>query len=119
LKLQAPAWSLLWLIILKKKECIFLPIDFLQYKNFIFDLDGTLLDSSPWHAKAYIETFKKYRSDIYVNEEFIKGVGSRVGFERHGISDEEELKEMINYKREIYLNFINDKKVQPFPEYSV
>jgi len=36
-------------------------------KNFIFDIDGTLLDSNDFHAQAWVETFAAYGKRISFN----------------------------------------------------
>ena len=42
-------------------------------KAFLFDLDGTLVDSSPLHERAYLETFKANGLDVPFRYEDAKG----------------------------------------------
>lgn len=44
-----------------------------KYKGFIFDLDGTLINSMPYHAKAWRQTSNEYGFDI--DEQLIFDMG--------------------------------------------
>ena len=59
----------------------------------LFDLDGTLLNSMPYHARAWIETFSQFgiefrEEEIYLNEgalelEVVKNIFSKKGRDGH------------------------------------
>jgi beta-phosphoglucomutase len=44
-----------------------------EKKAFLFDLDGTLVDSSPLHERAYIETFEAHGINVPFRYEDAKG----------------------------------------------
>ncbi len=46
----------------------------------IFDLDGTIIDSMPWHAKSWIEFARRHRFDIEVKE-LLRRTTGRTGAE--------------------------------------
>lgn len=47
-----------------------LQLDTTKYKAFIFDMDGTMVDSIPWHKKSYEVLFEKL--NIPFSEEYYK-----------------------------------------------
>jgi HAD superfamily hydrolase (TIGR01509 family) len=91
--------------------------DFSRPRGFIFDLDGTLLDSAPWHAKAFRETLAEHASDYLdsFDETIIKGRGSTEVFVSLGIEPEDRITFLTEDKRRRYQRFIHDGKVRPVP----
>lgn len=81
----------------------------------MFDLDGTILDSTPWHMKAYRETLIKYAPHKLseISENLIEGRGSRDVFLALGFTDN-KVSKLVEYKRKLYRNSILNKEVSLF-----
>jgi beta-phosphoglucomutase-like phosphatase (HAD superfamily) len=47
---------------------------------FIFDIDGTIIDSMPWHGKSW-EVFFARHGRAYAGESFLRGSAGRTGVE--------------------------------------
>ncbi len=87
----------------------------------LFDMDGVVLDSMPWHVKAWQEAFREFglhvpEEALYLHEGAIEAETSRKIFEDQGVSPTEELfRKVLLRQREIFR-----KKywslVRPFPE---
>lgn len=91
-------------------------------KRFIFfDLDGTLIDSMPYHAKAWIEVLSKYgfefdEKEVYVYEGAIEFETVRDIFLKKGIEINREFFEnLLKKQKEIFLTKFA-RLVKPFPE---
>ena len=54
-----------------------------KYKGFIFDLDGTLINSMPFHAKAWRQTSNEYGFDIDEQMIFDMGGASSLDIANH------------------------------------
>ncbi len=88
---------------------------------FLFDMDGVVLDSMPWHVKAWQEAFREFglvvpEEALYLHEGAIEVETSRKIFEDQGVSPTEELfRKVLKRQRELfrqkYWSF-----VKPFPE---
>jgi len=87
----------------------------------LFDLDGTLLNSMPYHARAWIETFSQFgiefrEEEIYLNEgalelEVVKNIFSKKGIEL----TYEFFEELFKLQKQIFKTKYA-KMVKPFPE---
>ena len=66
-----------------------------KYKGFIFDLDGTLINSMPYHAKAWRQTSNEYGFDIDEQLIFDMGGASSLDIARASSSRESGLKSSI------------------------
>ncbi len=72
----------------------------------IFDMDGTMIDSMPWHAKSWIEFTRRHKVDIDVAE-LLRRTTGRTGTEcmrelfQREIADEES-QALIHEKEAIY-----------------
>lgn len=87
----------------------------------LFDMDGVVLDSMPWHVKAWQEAFREFglvvpEEALYLHEGAIEAETSRKIFEDQGVSPTEELfRKVLRRQRELfrqkYWPF-----VKPFPE---
>ncbi len=87
----------------------------------LFDMDGVVLDSMPWHVRAWQEAFREFglrvpEEALYLHEGAIEAETSRKIFEDQGVSPTEELfRAVLKRQRELfrqkYWPF-----VRPFPE---
>ncbi len=90
-------------------------------KYILFDLDGTLLDSMQYHAKAWLEVFSKYgldfkEEDIYLNEGALEFEVVKKMFEEKSINiTKEQFEELFKIQKRIFREKYS-KKVKPFPE---
>ncbi len=87
----------------------------------LFDMDGVVLDSMPWHVRAWQEAFREFgltvpEEALYLHEGAIEAETSRKIFEDQGVTPTEELfRKVLKRQRELFR-----KKywpfVKPFPE---
>ncbi len=92
-----------------------------EAKAILFDMDGVVLDSMPWHVKAWQEAFREFGLEVpeealYLHEGAIEVESSRRIFEEQGVSPTKELfRAVLKRQRELfrqkYWPF-----VRPFPE---
>lgn len=89
-----------------------------------FDLDGVILDSMPYHAKAWIEAFSQFglkfeEREIYLHEGAIELDTAREMFLKKGINPTAEFfKKVFKIQKEIFKKRYA-KLVKPFPEVPV
>jgi beta-phosphoglucomutase family hydrolase len=83
-----------------------------KVEAFIFDMDGTMIDSMPWHARSWVEFAERHGVKLDVSEILARTTG-RTGtesmrqlFER-ALSDE-ECQAMVHEKEEIYRALFHD-----------
>ena len=84
----------------------------------LFDLDGTLVDSCPAHARAYVATLesrypawtKSFNYSVYA------GQPTRQAFLAMGVTDETELEEMTQAKQDHYRRALAAGEIALFPE---
>lgn len=84
---------------------------------FLFDLDGTLIDSSPCHEKAFFRTLETDHPDLvgsFVYEEH-KGKSTKETFESLGVTDANLLSMMTQRKQSFYRQMVEDGEVTAFP----
>lgn len=78
----------------------------------IFDMDGTMIHSMPWHAKSWMVFAQKHGIDIDVNELLARTSGRtgpecmRVLFER--VLDDAECDALVHEKEAIYRDMFSD-----------
>ena len=86
-------------------------------KAFIFDIDGTLMDSNDAHAQSFVETFNKYGKDVSLDElkcligmgadDILKKYLNQKEFEKYG-------EEMKKFRSRLFLKkYLPDVKVFP------
>jgi HAD superfamily hydrolase (TIGR01509 family) len=87
-----------------------------RYQNYIFDLDGTLIDSTPSHVKAFNYAIEKSSkiTDLTFNYEKMKGkrtldVMLELGF------DTNEAQRLTKIKQEAYRDLLANGEVNLFP----
>lgn len=71
----------------------------------IFDLDGTLLDSEPWHKRAEIEAFKTFGIDI-TEADLIPYVGTTLPHMLGGIAPELTVEQFLEVEQPILAGYI-------------
>ncbi len=91
----------------------------LEYQNFLFDLDGVILDSMPYHAKAVAEACEKFgvkitQEDVYMNEGSLTFDVMQKIFERNSkILTKEVYFEIFKLHKKIFIKKYS-KFVKPF-----
>lgn len=71
----------------------------------IFDLDGTLLDSEPWHKRAEIEAFKTFGIDIS-EADLIPYVGTTLPHMLGGLAPELTVEQFLEVEQPILAGYI-------------
>jgi HAD superfamily hydrolase (TIGR01509 family) len=94
-----------------------MPGAFFSKRNVLFDLDGTLIDSSPAHARAFVETLAARHPDLAAKFDYAKvaGMRTRDTFAWLGITDEAEVTEMTRRKQALYRAAHDRGEVLLFP----
>lgn len=90
----------------------------LRDKNcFVFDFDGTLVDSSGSHEYAFLEAMKLHAPDLSsdFSYEGFKGFRTDAVFRILGIEDEQLLSTLVKSKQSIYKNQVESGAVQLIP----
>jgi HAD superfamily hydrolase (TIGR01509 family) len=94
-----------------------MPGAFFSKKSVLFDLDGTLIDSSPAHARAFVETLGAGHPDLAAKFDYGKVAGMRTldTFAWLGITDEAEAAELTQRKQVLYRAAHDRGEVLLFP----
>ena len=91
-----------------------------QSKAVIFDFDGLLADSEPFHYLAYNEVFERYGHSLNKDEYWLewtsKGNGIAGEIERHNLDLGIELIELRKQKFEVYSRYCQNGDIRLFPE---
>jgi len=86
----------------------------------VFDFDGLLADSEPFHFRAYNEVFERYGHSLDPEEYWVewtsKGKGIAGEIERHNLDLGVDPTEMRQQKFEVYSRFCENGDIQLFPE---
>lgn len=92
---------------------------FSSREGIIFDFDGLLVDSEPFHYKAYNTVFEEYGHTIDPDEYWIeftsKGTGAVGEIERYGLKDLDPV-EIRKKKFVVYSDFCRNGDVRFFPQ---
>lgn len=90
--------------------------DFNEYRTWLFDLDGTLVDSSYAHRLAYHETLNNSTRQITSDFQYddYKGWSTEEVFMSLGFRDY-TLETMIKIKQEYYRKYVTLGKISIFP----
>jgi HAD superfamily hydrolase (TIGR01509 family) len=94
-----------------------MPGVFFSRRNILFDLDGTLVDSSPAHARAFVETLAAGYPDLAAQFDYAKvaGMRTRDTFVSLGISGEAEVAALTRRKQALYRAAHDRGEVLLFP----
>jgi HAD superfamily hydrolase (TIGR01509 family) len=94
-----------------------MPGAFFSKKNVLFDLDGTLVDSSPAHARAFVETLAAGHPDLAAKFDYgqVAGMRTRDTFVWLGITDETEVNALTQRKQALYRAAHDRGEVVLFP----
>jgi HAD superfamily hydrolase (TIGR01509 family) len=84
---------------------------------FLFDLDGTLVDSSACHENAFIEAIEQIYPELLPFFSYEKHKGQRTDdvFRTLGIEDEQLVTRLTDAKQSFYKQKVNAGAVQLFP----
>ncbi|AEH45631.1 HAD-superfamily hydrolase, subfamily IA, variant 3 [Thermodesulfatator indicus DSM 15286] len=87
----------------------------------LFDMDGVVLDSMPWHVRAWQEAFREFGLNVpeealYLHEGAIEAETSRKIFEDQGVSPTRELFEAVLRRQRELFKKKYQAFVKPFPE---
>jgi HAD superfamily hydrolase (TIGR01509 family) len=91
-----------------------------RYKAVLFDLDGVITDTMPFHYEAFRQAFKRLGInatplDIFTREGMPSMKLGKALLEEYGVSvDDEELKRTVEEKRELYRE-LADGKIRAYP----
>lgn len=89
-------------------------------KGIIFDFDGLLADSEPYHYLAYNEVFERYGHSLDKNEYWVewtsKGKGIAGEIERHNLDLDVDPIKLREQKFEVYSRYCQNGDIRLFPE---
>ena len=89
-------------------------------KGVIFDFDGLLADSEPYHYLAYNQVFERYGHSLDKDEYWLewtsKGNGISGEIERHNLDLDIDPIELRKQKFELYSKYCQNGDIRLFPE---
>lgn len=87
-----------------------------SFKNFLFDWDGTLLNTNAFHESAFREAILQISPQHLIEFNYQKNLGVKTEdvFIRNGIH--ENLDELISLKRQIFREKVKQGKLNLFPD---
>ena len=86
-------------------------IDSSKFKAFIFDMDGTMVDSIPWHKKSYEALFEKLQlpfSETFYKEQIVGHKNSEIFPKLFPDKESDELQKLIHEKESIFREIYRD-----------
>ncbi|MDE5446824.1 HAD-IA family hydrolase [Bradyrhizobium sp. CSA207] len=92
-------------------------LDPAHFRNFLFDFDGTLIDSAPLHAEAFYDVVREERPTLIsgFSYEPLKGLMTSDAFRRLGIADEAEVRRLSAKKQTRYRNLVHRGRLSLLP----
>lgn len=84
---------------------------------FLFDLDGTLLDSSAAHARSFLAALGSEHPEIAATFDYqrVRGLDTETAFRRLGVNDKSTLGRLASRKRAHYRELVAADEVSLFP----
>ncbi len=84
---------------------------------FLFDLDGTLIDSSPCHERSYILSLQEAHPELAKSFNYVlyKGKSTRETFTELGIDQTDIVVKLTSKKQSLYREMIENGEVAAFP----
>ncbi len=94
-----------------------MPGVFSSKRNFLFDLDGTLIDSVPAHAQAYVDALMPNHPDLAKSFNYTPFAGrpTREIFLALGLREEPEVSDLTLRKQVLYREALERGDVKTFP----
>ncbi len=93
---------------------------FADAEGIIFDFDGLLADSEPYHYRAYNEVFERYGHSLDPDEYWVewtsKGKGIAGEIERHDLDLDVDPIELRKQKFEVYSRFCESGEIKLFAD---
>ena len=85
-------------------------------RNFLFDLDGTLLESSPYHDLAFRYVLASFRPELLCRFDYdsVKGKSTNEAFADYGVREGRENGFLTELKRAYYTFFLSEGDVTLF-----
>lgn len=92
-------------------------IDPAHFRNFLFDFDGTLVDSAPLHAQAFHDVLRQEKPTLLSSFSYgsVKGLTTPDVFRQLGIVDEAEVWRLSAEKKTRYRNLVDRGRLSPLP----
>lgn len=90
---------------------------FQEKQSFLFDLDGTLIDSVPAHNRAFLEALQLYQQDLIEKFDYskLKGKSTLDAFLELGVMDRGQAELLTRAKQESYRAQLKRGEVYLFP----
>jgi beta-phosphoglucomutase len=94
-----------------------MPGVFSSKRHFLFDLDGTLVNSVPAHARAFVDTLQGRHPDLVKSFDYplFTGWPTRDVFVALGFQEESDLTELTACKQRLYREAVERGEVEVFP----
>lgn len=85
-----------------------------HYRNYLFDFDGTLVDSSSLHEQAFMKVITSEIPSEAKNFEYekMKGLTTLEVFKQIGINDPRLLKKCVGRKQQNYRDFVQEGRLK-------
>jgi len=89
----------------------------MSLRHFLFDFDGTLVDSAPLHAMAFRKALAIAAPESLTEFEYesLKGLSTRTAFLRMGIAPDARLERCVAEKQKSYRDAVRSGGVKEFP----
>jgi HAD superfamily hydrolase (TIGR01509 family) len=84
------------------------------WSNFLFDLDGTLIDSSPLHDEAYRVVLERFRKDLLRDFSYdnLKALPTLDGFQSLGVLDLNERLALTEHKQRYFRSAVASNRLK-------
>ena len=88
-----------------------------DWESFLFDFDGTLVDSSALHAEAYYFALTRHRPELAVGFEYagVKGMTTPAGFRKLGVEDDHHVALLSAAKQRHFRTSVSQGRLLPLP----